>query len=105
MRGLRVRFPLKSLMILVVLTAIGFAGLRAWRRQVYCRGWASVWAINAQQMLEQAAAARTAHDEDRAGSCEASAAEFLRLREEYERTANRFWEPLPTAAPLPSELR
>jgi hypothetical protein len=105
MRGLRIRFPLKSLMILVVLTAIVFAGLRAWRRQVYCSGWASVWAINEQQMLEQAAAARTAHDEDRAASCEARAAGFSRLKQEYKRTAGRFWEPLPTDAPRPLELR
>jgi hypothetical protein len=105
MRPIRLQFTLTKLMIFVVVAAVAAAGLRAWRRQVYCQGWANVWALNAELMREESLAEWAAFHSDRARACEADAAEYTELKHAYERASYRFWEPIPTKAPLPTELR
>ena len=105
MRPTRLRFTVKNLIIFIAVVALAAATLRAWRRQVYCLGWAEVWAINAKLMGEEAASASVAHHLDRARACEAEASKYTELKHVYERTAYRFWEPLPSESPLPVELR
>jgi hypothetical protein len=92
-------------MMAVAFLAVLISGVRAWRRQVYCSGWSAVWAINEESKRREAVNARLAHDEGHAAACEAEAARFARLRGEYERTAVRFWEPVPKDSPAPPELR
>ena len=72
---------------------------------MYCLGWAEVWALNEEQMRREAEEERLAHHIERVALCEAEASRYTRLRHEYERTASRFWEPVPTNAPRPRELR
>jgi hypothetical protein len=105
MRSPSMRFTLRRMMMAVALLAVAIGGVRAWRRQVYCSGWAAVWAINEESKRRQAVNARLAHHEVRAGACEAEAARFSKLRGEYERTAVRFWEPVPRDSSAPPELR
>jgi hypothetical protein len=105
MRPIRFQFTVKKLMIFMAIAAVAAAGLRAWRRQVYCQGWANVWALNAELMRGEAMAEWDAHHGDRARACENDAAEYTELKHAYERAAYRFWEPIPTEAPLPAELR
>jgi hypothetical protein len=105
MPPMRLRFTLRNLLVLLAIIALGSFGLRSWRRQVYCLGWASVWALNARQMQTEAAMAAAEDRPDRASFCEAQAVTYSELQRKYERTAYRFWEPLPTESPLPRELR
>ena len=95
MRSLNMRFTVRRMMTAVAVLAVAIGGVRAWRRQVYCSGWAAVWAINEKKSKRREALnARLAHHEGHAAACEAEAARFSRLRGEYERTAVRFWEPV-----------
>jgi hypothetical protein len=99
------RFTVGRMMMAVAFLAISIGGVRAWRRQIYCSGWAAVWAINEESKRREAVNARLAHDERHASACETEAARFARLRGEYERTAVRFWEAVPSDSPAPPELR
>jgi hypothetical protein len=105
MRLPRLRFTLRWMMMAVAGVAILISGHRAWRRQVYCSGWAAIWALNEESKRREAENARRAHQERLAAACEAEAARFAGLRSKYERTAVRFWEPVPKDAPAPPELR
>ena len=105
MRSPSMRFTVRRMMMAVAFLAVSIGGVRAWRRQVYCSGWAAVWAINEDSKRREAVNARLAHHEGHAAACEAEAARFSRLRGEYERTAVRFWEPVPRDSPPPPELR
>jgi hypothetical protein len=100
-----VRLTVRHAMVAIALAALSLGGMRAWRRHVYCSGWAEVWRINESLMREEAGRARAAHDDGRADRCEVEASRYAWLRGRYERTADRFWEPLPTDAPAPPELR
>jgi hypothetical protein len=101
----RIRLTVRHAMLAIALVAASLGGMRAWRRHVYCLGWAEVWRINECLMSEEAGRARAAHDDGRADRCEVEASRYAWLRGRYERTADRFWEPLPTDAPAPPELR
>jgi hypothetical protein len=105
MRSPSMRFTMRQMMMAVAFLAVSIGVVRAWRRQVYCSGWAEVWAINEESKLREARNARMAHQEGHAVACEGEAARFSRLRGEYERTAFRFWEPVPRDSPAPPELR
>jgi hypothetical protein len=105
MRPIRLRFTLRTLLLFVAVVAAAAFALRAWRRQVYCLGWAGVWEMNAESMRKEGIAAAAAHQRDRAKSCEVEAAKYIALKHEYERAAYRFWEPIPAGSPRPPELR
>ncbi len=105
MRLPKARLTIRTMIVAVAVLAVSLGALRAWRKQVYCSGWAAVWALNEEQMQREAGQARLAHNDERAVFCEAEASRYARLRHEYERTANRFWEPVPTHSPRPPELR
>ena len=50
-------------------------------------------------MRREAEQHRQAHRDEKGARCEAQASRYAMLRHEYERTANRFWEPVPVEAP------
>jgi hypothetical protein len=105
MQRFRLRLSVRWVMIAVAVVAVSLGGVRAWRRRVYCYGWSAVWALNEMSMRREAEIARRAHNNERVVSCEIEAESFSRLRLKYERTANRFWEPVPKDGTVPPELR